>query len=484
MTRLQNSYREGDTIAAVATARLPAGVAVIRLSGPDAWRIGRQILPALAQASPRHMVWGHAVNDAGEVLDDALGVGFVGPASFTGEDVVELHTHGGPAVVSAVLQACLAAGARQALPGEFTRRAVLNGKMDLTAAEGLADLIAADTEAQRKQALRQLNGALGERFESWRRQVLMLLAQVEAAIDFPDEELEVLAAPELAAGMRTLLDQWSHALADEAGRRVRDGVNMAIVGAPNAGKSTLLNALAGRAVAIVSPTAGTTRDVVSRWLDIGGYPVEVADTAGLRATADAIEAEGVRRARAAALAADLCVVVVDGREEEALRQSSRGVKAMLGRRPAVPDWRDALGDFLKPGCGVVVFSHADVLAMDLPSKVTVGDADYPALALNLTDDRVLARLLPLLGRLVASVAAGATDAAHLTRARHRDAVADASRMVGQALMLLGRADGEGTVAELVAHELREAAAAIGTVTGRTGTEDVLDVVFSTFCVGK
>jgi tRNA modification GTPase len=398
-------------------------------------------------------------------FDKGMAVKFAAPRTFTGEDVVELHTHGGRAVVQAVLDACLDhEGVRMALPGEFSRRAVMNGKMDLTAAEGLADLIAAGTEAQRRQALRQLQGELGRRFEDWRQKVLALLAQVEAAIDFPDEELEVLADPQLQRGMREVLSDLQAAVGQRAGERVREGVRLAIVGRPNAGKSTLLNLLSGREVAIVSPIAGTTRDVVTSVMDIGGYPLVVADTAGLRETGDAIEAEGVRRARGEAESADVIVAVVEGQD--------------------FPHGMDAVADLLAPGRTLVVVSKADLFELDFPGEATVEGNVYPAVALNLTDRAALKRVLPALERVVHSVAAESGDAALLTRERHRASVKTAMAALGNALVQSGQADGEGSVAELVAEDLRAAAKAIGEVTGRTGSEDVLDVVFSTFCVGK
>lgn len=446
----------GDTIVALATAPLPAGVAVIRLSGPKAREVGEALCPRLRAAGVGRLVFG----SIGEGLDDGMAVAFASPRSFTGEDVVELHTHGGRAVVQAVLDACIARGARMALAGEFSRRAVMNGKMDITAAEGLADLIAASTEAQRRQALRQLDGALGERFEHWRARVLGLLAQVEAAIDFPDEELEVLAAPALAAGMKEVLADLQAAAGERAGERLRDGVRLALVGRPNAGKSTLMNLLAGRDVAIVSPVAGTTRDVVSATLDVGGFPVVVADTAGLRETVDVIESEGVRRARAQAAAADVVVAVVDGHD------FPQAVEELL---PLLPEGR-----------AMVVVSRAELFELDFPSRV----GDCPLVAVNLTETAAVKRVLPVLEGLVRQVAGGAAEAALLTRERHRRAVNDAAAQLARALVQVAKADGQGSVAELVAEDLRGAAHAIGTVTGRTGSEDVLDVVFSSFCIGK
>lgn len=472
------------TIVAIATPPGVGGVAVLRLSGPNARLAGVALCPKLLEAPPRRLVWGALRNGTeadSEVIDDALAVWFASPASFTGEDVVELHCHGGRAVVAAVLQAVLAQpGVRMAERGEFTRRAVEHGKMDLTAAEGLADLIEAETEAQRRQALRQLGGVLGERFESWRHRVLALLAQVEAGLDFPDEELEILSDAKLAEGMRGLLTDWDSALQEEAGRKVREGLSLAILGAPNAGKSTLLNALSGREVAIVAPTAGTTRDVVRQVLELGGYRLEVADTAGLREkTNDAIEQEGMKRAKKVGQNADVVLWVADARTLVTKGGLfSKAAPATLAEPPPP--------GLMAEGRGLVVLSHADLVKHDLPKTLLVDGLDYPVLALNLQDKGAARRLQAGLAPLVQAQAGLAEGAAWLTRERHQQAVRAASAKVAEALRLCLRgAGGQGdSVAELVAQELREAAAAIGSVTGRTTSEDVLDVVFSTFCIGK
>jgi tRNA modification GTPase len=468
-----------ETIVALATPPGVGGVAVVRLSGPNARLAGVAVFPKLLNAEPRRMIWGE-VRDGDDVLDDALAVWFQGPNSFTGEDVVELHCHGGRATVAAVLAAVLAQPqVRLAGPGEFTRRAVEHGKLDLTAAEGLADLIEADTEAQRRQALRQLGGVLGERFESWRHRILGLLAQVEAGLDFPDEELEILSDTKLAEGMRSLLGEWDSALQEEAGRKVRDGLSLAILGVPNAGKSTLLNALAGRSVAIVSEIAGTTRDVVRQWLDLGGFKVEVADTAGLREnTTDSIEQEGMKRAKSTAKAADVVVWVADAR--------TLVLKGGLFSKAAPPTLQVLPpAGLLAAGRGLVVLSHADLVTHDLPKTLAFEGTEFPVLALNLQDAGAAKRLQTALLPLVQAQAGVAEGAAWLTRERHQAAVREASAKVGEALRLCVAGVGAGdSAAELVAQELREAAFAVGTVTGRTTSEDVLDVVFSTFCIGK
>ncbi|MAN79235.1 MAG: tRNA uridine-5-carboxymethylaminomethyl(34) synthesis GTPase MnmE, partial [Magnetovibrio sp.] len=298
----------GHTIFALASGGARAGVAVIRLSGPGAAAALTALAPGKPLADPRRAVL-RALRDpaTGEVLDQALVLFFPGPGSFTGEDVAEFHLHGGPAVVEGVLAALgQVAGLRPAEAGEFTRRAFLNGKLDLTQAEAIADLVAAETSEQRRQALDQAAGALGQIYEGWRARLIAAIAHVEAGIDFADEDLpedidraarDALAA--LAGEIAAHLDD------GRRGERLRAGVHLALLGRPNAGKSTLLNLLAGRDAAIVSETAGTTRDVIEVHLDLGGVPVIVADTAGLRDSADAVEREGVRRAAARADWADL-----------------------------------------------------------------------------------------------------------------------------------------------------------------------------------
>jgi tRNA modification GTPase len=459
-------FVSADTIVALATAPLAAGVAVLRLSGPRALVAARAVCPALGEnPTPRRMVYGAFKAPDGEVLDSGLAVFFNAPHSFTGEDVVELHGHGGRAVVQAVMAALLAQqGVRAAEAGEFSRRAFLNGKMDLTAAEGLADLIAAETDAQRRQALRQLDGELGRVFEAWRTRLLHLVAHVEAAIDFPDEELEVLEAAGLKNGLEALVADLRAALASALGQRVREGFQVAVVGVPNAGKSTLTNLLTGRETAIVSPIAGTTRDVVEAHLTLGGYPIVLADTAGLRDTSDSIEAEGVIRARKRAAQADVVIAVT----------------------PA-PDWPSLDPDVLaalKPNATLLVVSKTDCFHHDLPTVFSHDGQAYPVIGLNLTAPEALAALLPALQAVVDGCYGGTQSAARLTRDRHRSAVQKAVEHMERALTLYAVPTPAYSLSDLLAQDLRDAAAALGTVTGRTDTEAVLDVVFSTFCIGK
>jgi len=378
----------------------------------------------------------------GLVLDQALVLWFPGPASYTGEDSAELHLHGGPAVVAAVADALVALGARPAEPGEFTRRAFVHGKLDLTAAEGVADLIEAETEAQRRQALRQLEGGLAGRYQGWAGRLARLLARQETFIEFEDEDLPDGLDAAVAEDAATLRDELAAEIAGAArGEALREGLRIAILGAPNAGNSSLLNALAGREAAIVSPQAGTTRDVVEARVVIAGVPVLLADTAGLRETADAIEAEGVRRARAQGQVAELVLAVFAA--------------------DAAPD-AETLA-LLETGALVVV-NKADLAA--------------PALAGIAVSARTGAGLPALRAALEAAVRAraGLSDVAGLTRPRHRAALADTIA----ALDALPQA----ALPELRAEALRAAMRALGRLTGAMGVEAILDLVFSEFCIGK
>ncbi|MDX9859935.1 MAG: tRNA uridine-5-carboxymethylaminomethyl(34) synthesis GTPase MnmE [Rhodospirillales bacterium] len=444
---------KSGTIYAPASGGGPAGVAVLRVSGPragEAWRrLAGGPLPV-----PRRLVRVRLSDPAaGEALDDGLGAWFPGPASFTGEDVVEFHVHGGRAVVAAVLAALKGIeGLRLAEPGEFTRRAFENGKMDLTAAEGLADLVAAETAAQRRQALRQMQGVLGALYEEWRRDLLGGLAHVEAAIDFADEEVPEGLIDDVRRRAASLRDAMRGHLADgRRGERLRDGVHVAIIGPPNAGKSSLLNALARRDAAIVSETAGTTRDVIEVHLDLGGIPVVVADTAGLRDGGDAIECEGVRRAAARAAEADLRIAVFDAT-----------------RWPDANDRTARLVD----GDTMVLINKADVATPRPP--LAVGGIEAYAISV-----RTGHGMEGLVERLAAAVAARcpALEAPAMTRARHREALEEC---VGA----LGRFVDGGSAPELAAEELRLATRALGRITGRVDVEDMLDVIFRDFCIGK
>jgi tRNA modification GTPase len=437
-----------DTIFALATAPGRAGIAVIRISGT-------QTRAALAKlgVTPRRARYAQRARfvdpATGEIVDDGLVLWFPAPASFTGEDVAELQLHGSRAVI-AELTRILAAlpGLRLAEPGEFTRRAFAHGKLDLTQAEGLADLVAAETASQRRQALRQLQGELGRLYETWRHDLLRALAHLEAAIDFPEEDLpDTLEAEIRAATERLIAAIGAHLADNRRGERLRDGVSIAILGPPNAGKSSLLNALARRDAAITSATAGTTRDVIEVAMDLGGYPVILADTAGLREAADAIEAEGVRRARARGAAADLKLLVFAADEP--------------ATAATLDAWTDADAllvankiDLVPPARGAALPAHA------LHLSVRTGEGI----------DALLRRLEEEVARRLAG------EGATLTRLRHRAALEET-------LAALRRATA-AQAAELAAEDLRLAARALGRITGRVDVEDVLDVIFREFCIGK
>jgi len=450
-----------DTIFALSSAPGRAGVAVLRLSGPGAG----PALVALAGACPpaRHAHLTRLVDpNTGVAIDRGLVLWFPGPASFTGEDMAELQLHGGRAVIDAAVAALAALpGLRPAEPGEFTRRAFDRGKLDLSEVEGLADLIDAETEAQRRQALRQMEGALSRQIAAWRADLVEALARAEAAIDFPDEELPDEIGDKITHSILCLRERISEYLGDfHRGERLREGICVALVGAPNAGKSSLLNAFARRPVAIVSEAPGTTRDVVEVPLDLGGYPVTLADTAGLRdldleapgIDRDAVEVEGMRRARARAATADFKLAIFD--------------------LQAGPDFDTATRALLDED-SLVVFNKCDLVA-----DGERGDLDgWPAITVSAKTGAGMAVLEARLAETVAArMDAGVGETAPLTRARHRRALEDC-------VAALERAGGADRP-ELVAEDLRLAARALGRIAGRVDVEDLLDSIFREFCIGK
>lgn len=466
------------TIFALATPAGRSGVAIIRISGPAAGAAlqaitARDLPPPRVAARRKFYAADGPVGltreartespspPAGEgrgegsktpsaVIDDGLALWFPGPASFTGEDMAELHIHGGPAVIAAMAETLAAHGLRPAEPGAFTRRAFDHGKLDLTEVEGLADLIAAETEAQRRQALRQMAGGFGRQVEAWRAALLGALARVEAAIDFPEEDLPAGLVGSVDEAMRAIGAEIARALDDDhRGERLRDGLSVVILGAPNAGKSSLMNALAQRDVAIVSDIAGTTRDVIELHLDLGGYPVLLADTAGLRESGDAIETEGVRRALDRAARADLKLIVLDG-----------------AVWPVVPEAIRAQID----AQSILVLNKADLRVARLDVF-----AGQPLVSVSALSGAGLTDLLAALKQSAAALLS-AGDQPALTRLRHRAALEDCGQTLARGVAI-------GPV-ELKAEELRLATRALGRITGRVDVEDVLDLIFREFCIGK
>jgi tRNA modification GTPase len=428
-----------DTIYALSSGAVPSGVAVIRISGPAAG--GAVLALTRPLPEPRQAALRMIRRPGGEVIDQGLVLWFPGPRSETGEDMAELQLHGGRAVVQAVFDALAEQGLRLATPGEFARRAFQHGKLDLTAVEGLADLIAAETEVQRRQALGQAAGALGTLAESWREALLGLRAEIEARLDFSDEGD---VAEKLPADFRQRIDGLRSAMAEAlagaaSGERLRQGFRVAILGRPNAGKSSLLNALARRDVAIVTEEPGTTRDVLEVSLDLGGYPVLLFDTAGIREADSRAEAEGVRRAKRTAESADLILWLEDS--------TTKGEDAP--RLPDRPIWRistkvDLMGSVRQSGLGVSVVSGAGLRQLAEKLREEAADSLGPGNAL-------------------------------VTRQRQKEAIQAALDALDVAPAL---AD------EVTADLLRRASEAIGRLTGRVGVEDMLDRLFAEFCIGK
>jgi tRNA modification GTPase len=443
-----------QTIFALSSGRPPAAIAIVRVSGSRAGRVLESVAGHVP--TPRRAARVLLRDARQQPIDDAVVLWFPGPASATGEDVAEFHVHGGRAVLATLFEALSAfAEVRAAEPGEFSRRAFENGKLDLTEAEGLDDLIHADTDRQRRQALRHLKGLLGDRARDWRAQIIEAAALIEAGIDFSDEGdvPEQLMAPALAR-IKTLLGEIEEALASQGrSERLRDGLVVAIAGPPNVGKSTLMNQLARREVAIVSPHAGTTRDIIEVQLDLDGYPVTVIDTAGIRKTDDPVEQEGVRRARARSAEADLVLWLVDAQHEEHLHQGS------------VPVWMvrnkiDLEGEGLK---AAVAFSPRGS-----------GSAGFAISARR--GDGVQELISALIG--FAQDYFGSGEAGLIGRERQRELLQQTAVSLQRSIAVI--AQGE----ELAAEDLRSAVHSLGRLLGKVDIEDILDVIFKEFCVGK
>lgn len=449
---------EPSTIFALASAPGRAGIAVVRVSGPRAGHALRALAADLAalplpRMATRAILYASESNSAAarERIDDALVLWFPGPSSFTGEDVVEFHIHGGHAVLDSLITSLAALpGLSPAGPGDFSRRAFEHGKMDLTAVEAIADLVDAETAAQRRQALAQMGGALAARYDGWRARLVKSMAFAEASIDFAEEDIPADLTRQSIDALYALADEIETHLADDGiGERIRDGFRIALTGAPNVGKSSLLNALAKRDVAIVSDIAGTTRDVIEVPLDLGGYAAVLIDTAGIRDSEDAIEREGVRRARDQAASADLrlhLLETTDPASEVAGDERTLVVlnKADLVGDPASSRASGALSISVKTGAGI----------SDLIAEMTA--------------------------RIKNQVARRSGAPVPLTRARHREALEECAAALRRAIAAAER----GADAEMMAEDMRVAAQALGRITGRVDVEELLDRIFRDFCIGK
>ncbi len=449
-----------ETIYALSTAPGLAGVAVIRVSGSQAKIVWEKMSSHHPNPRIASLIKLFDPDDRSEI-DRCLGLWFPGPGSFTGEDVVELHLHGGRAVVNGAIEALAKLpGFRPAEAGEFTRRAFNNDKLDLTEVEGLSDLIAAETEAQRKQAIRQMDGELSRLIDGWRDRLVRILAYLEAEIDFPDEELEEGISEQVKHNIVSLITDVNQHLEDgHRGERLRDGYSITIVGPPNAGKSSLLNALARRDVAIVSDVAGTTRDIIEVHLDLSGYPVMLSDTAGLRDlelhTTDGVELEGIRRAKSHAESADLLLAVFDIKDYEKLDPSTMDL--LVGQDSIILlnkcDDEDS-------GTNLLPTLNSETEVLQVSAKTGLGIDKL----LNLLNDTVITNM----GNIGSS--------SGITRQRHRSALQDTTEALSRALLI--------ELPELCAEDLRLATRHLGRITGKVDVEDLLDVIFRDFCIGK
>jgi tRNA modification GTPase len=442
-----------DTICAIATPPGVGGVGVIRVSGPLSRKIAKQILGVSPQ--PRKAHFAHFMNDGGQTIDSGIALLFIAPASFTGEDVLELQGHGGPQILQMLMSRVLALGARMARPGEFSERAFLNNKLDLVQVEAIADLIESATEASARAAQRSLEGVFSEQVNKLQQELIDLRVFVEAAMDFPDEEIDFLADSDVLerldrAGRRlqTLLDQ-AH-----QGQLLRDGINIVIAGLPNAGKSSLLNALAGRDSAIVTDIPGTTRDVLREHISLDGLPVHVADTAGIHESTDQVEAEGVRRARATVKTADLVLLVID---------SSRALEPQLALRNEVPN---------NIACIEV---HNKV---DLTSSKPGVDEDSLIVRVSAKSGQGLQGLIQLVKNTVG--ASQDNEGTFSARTRHLDALKRSQEHIRTGHQQLQQFNAPETLAE----ELRLAQKSLGEITGQYLPDDLLGAIFSSFCIGK
>ena len=452
-----------DTIAAIATAPGLGGIGVIRLSGPEALAVGLK-LSGRRTLTPRYAHYARLHDGAGETLDEGLVIYFPGPHSFTGEDVVELQGHGGPVVLAALLERCLEIGARQANPGEFTQRAFLNDRMDLLQAEAVADLISARSLGAHRAALRSLSGAFSTAVHALEAQLSSLRVWVEAALDFPDEDLDLLADPAVAERLGTLESDLSALLArSQSGRVLNEGVRAVLLGEPNVGKSSLMNRLTQHETSIVTDRPGTTRDIVREQVLIDGIPLLLLDTAGLRDNADVVEAEGIRRAQAAAGEAELLLYVSDFRDSTLAPLTRAALETRLGR--------------VLPPLVLHLRNKSDLAIEALQSSAAEDDGTLPTVVVSA---RTGEGLEALKAALKAALGAQAPESSFSARSRHIALLETVKERLAEARSILDTFPS----ADLVADQLRRAHDALGEMTGEVTPDDLLGRIFSTFCIGK
>ena len=444
---------ETDTICAIATPPGVGGVGVIRVSGPLSISIAKQLMDVSLQ--PRRAHFANFLDEQGKTLDSGIAILFSSPASFTGEDVIELQAHGGPQILQMLLSRVLSLGARLAHPGEFSERAFLNNKLDLVQAEAIADLIESGTEASARAAQRSLEGVFSKQVNQLQKELIDLRVFVEVAMDFPDEEIDFLADSDVLERLGRVGDQLQ-ALLDQAhqGQLLRDGIHITIIGLPNAGKSSLLNSLAGRDSAIVTDTPGTTRDVLREYISLDGLPVHVADTAGIRESTDEVEAEGVRRARATFATADLVLLVID---------STQVLEPQLALKAEVPE---------------------NIPCIEVHNKIdlTPGETGVDEAVLMVRVSAKKGQGLQNLVQLVKDVVGASTgqEGVFSARTRHLDALKRTRSHVKSGIRQLEHYNAPETLAE----ELRHAQKSLGEITGQYLPDDLLGAIFSSFCVGK